>query len=164
MSPARARAVAAASLLTLAVSAAVAASSPDAVFITKAADGGGRTVEIAKVGAAKATSTAVKAFAQHLAIDHRVLNAGLVALAKAKDVTLPPAATTAPSELATRSGAAFDKMFLALMVKEHDAAISLFEGESRDGRDADVKEWAAQQLPALRDHLAKARSLAAGSS
>ena len=34
------------------------------------------------------------------------------------------------------------------------------ESESRDGRDVDLKEWAAKQLPALRDQLAKARVLA----
>jgi len=45
------------------------------------------------------------------------------------------------------------------MVTSLDAAVALFEAESRDGRDDEVKEWAARQLPALRDQLAAARAL-----
>jgi putative membrane protein len=157
-----ARAIRAAWVLTMAVAAPATASSPDAIFVTKAADAGAQTIEVAKVGAAKAASTGVKAFAQRLAVDHRVLTGDLLSLARSKDVRVPaPSATPAAADIAPRSGAAFDRAFLAQVVKAHDALIALFESESRDGRDADVKEWAAKQLPALRDHLAKARALAA---
>lgn len=136
-----------------------AAASPDAVFIAKAGEAGAKEVEVARLGAAKAANPAVKAFAQRLVHDHTTVNAELKGLAKSKDVTVPPAAKTAAAHLATLSGAAFDKAFVAVMITEHDAAIALFEGEARDGRDAEVKEWAAKQLPALRDHLAKATAL-----
>jgi len=157
----RASAVVAACLLTVAVAASATASSPDAIFVTKAAEAGARTVEIAKVGAAKAAATGVKAFAQQMALDHRALASELLSLARSAGVRLPPAPLApVPQDVAARVGPAFDQAFLALMLKEHDALISLFEGESRDGRDADVKEWAAKQLPALREHLVKARALA----
>ena len=45
------------------------------------------------------------------------------------------------------------------MIASRTAAVALFEAESRDGRDDEVKEWAARQLPALRDHLTAARAL-----
>jgi putative membrane protein len=157
----RASAVLAACLLTVAVAAPATASSPDAIFVTKAAEAVARTVETAKVGAAKAAATGVKAFAQQMALDHRAMATELLSLAKSAGVRLPSASPApVPRDVAARVGPTFDAAFLALMVKEHDALISLFEGESRDGRDADVKEWAAKQLPALREHLVKARSLA----
>jgi putative membrane protein len=136
-----------------------AAMSPDSVFVAKAAEAGAKEVDVAKLGAAKATNPDVKAFAQRLVQDHTAVNTELAALAKSKDLKIPASARPAPVDLAKLSGAAFDKAFVALIVKEHDAAIALFEGESRDGRDAEVKEWAAKQLPALREHLTRAKSL-----
>ena len=156
-----ARTIRAAWVLTIAVAAPATAASPDAIFVTKTAEAGAQGVELAKLAAAKASSTAVKAFAQRMAIDRRALTADLLSLAKSKDVRVPPAAAApGAAELATRKGAAFDQAFLAQVLKGHDALISLLESESRDGRDVDLKEWAAKQLPALRDQLAKARVLA----
>jgi putative membrane protein len=156
-----AHAIQAAWVLMVAAAAPAAAASPDAVFVTKAAEAGARMVELAKVGAAKAAATDVKACAQHMAFDHRALGADLGSLARSKDVRVPaPSPAAVLSDVAARAGAAFDRAFLVQVVKEHEALISLFEGESRDGRDSDVKEWAAKQLPALREHLAKVRSLA----
>ena len=138
---------------------AAASPSADSAFITKAAEAGAKEVAVAKIGTNKASSADVKAFAQRLDKDHSALNSELTALAKAKNVDLTARAPEPPADLASAEGAAFDRAFVALMVKEHEAAISLFEGESRDGRDAEVKEWAAKQLPALRAHLAAAKGL-----
>jgi putative membrane protein len=133
--------------------------SADSAFITKAAEAGAKEVAVAKLGTNKASSADVKAFAQRLDRDHSALNSELTALAKAKNVDLGASTPPPPADLTSAEGVAFDRAFLALMVKEHEAAISLFEGESRDGRDSEVKEWAAKQLPALREHLAAAKAL-----
>ena len=138
---------------------AAASPSADSAFITKAAEAGAKEVAVAKVGTNRASSAEVKAFAQRLDKDHSALNSELTALAKAKNVDLGASTPPPPADLVSAEGAAFDRAFLALMVKEHEAAISLFESESRDGRDSEVKEWAAKQLPALRDHLATAKAL-----
>ena len=116
-------------------------------------------IELSRMALDKATNPDVKAFAQRLVQDHTAVNTELTALAKSKDLKIPASAKPAQAALAKLSGPAFDKAFVALMVKEHEAAIALFEGESRDGRDAEVKEWAAKQLPALREHLTQAKSL-----
>jgi putative membrane protein len=138
---------------------AAASPSADSAFVTKAAEGGAKEVAVAKLAADKASSADVKAFAKRLAADHSALNSELTALAASKHVDLPARSPEPPADLASSDGAAFDRAFLALMVQEHEAAIALFEGESRDGRDSEVKEWAARQLPALRDHLATAKTL-----
>ena len=66
------------------------------------------------------------------------------------------------AKLAAVPRAAFDAAFVTAMIARREAAVALFEAESRDGRDDEVKEWAARQLPALREHLAAVRALRPG--
>jgi len=44
-------------------------------------------------------------------------------------------------------------------VKDHETAVTLFEQQSKDGKDDDLRAWAKKTLPALRDHLKMARDL-----
>jgi putative membrane protein len=41
--------------------------------------------------------------------------------------------------------------------------VAAFEALARDGKDAELKEWANKTLPALREHLKMARDLSKGS-
>ena len=50
--------------------------------------------------------------------------------------------------------------YIGQAVKDHEATVALFEGESRSGKDAELKAWAARTLPMLREHLRVARDLA----
>jgi putative membrane protein len=67
------------------------------------------------------------------------------------------AGTTYPWMQAT--GAAFDEGYIAEQIKAHQDAIALFEQQANSGTDADLKAFAAAQLPALRDHLREAETL-----
>ena len=73
----------------------------------------------------------------------------------------PPDGMKAVAVLRSQPPAAFDAAFVAAMIASREAAVALFEAESRDGRDAEIKEWAARQLPALREQLVAARALRA---
>ena len=73
----------------------------------------------------------------------------------------PPDGMKAVAVLRSQPPAAFDAAFVAAMVASREAAVALFEAESRDGRDGEIKEWAARQLPALREQLVAARALRA---
>jgi putative membrane protein len=59
----------------------------------------------------------------------------------------------------TQTGAAFDRGFVEAQVKAHQEAITLFEKESSNGSDSDLKAFATKQLPALRAHLKQAQDL-----
>ena len=138
------------------------AGSADAVFIAKAAEAVTADAALARLGAAKAGAREVKVFAQRLVQGHAALHREIAALAHSKGVELDPPrpeARQVGAALAPLTGATFDRAFLAAALKGHEAAVALFEAESRDGRDADVKEWAARQLPAIRDQLTKAQAL-----
>ena len=44
------------------------------------------------------------------------------------------------------------------MLNGHREAVAAFRAESRSGRDADVKAWAAKTLPTIAEHLKLAQS------
>jgi putative membrane protein len=62
-------------------------------------------------------------------------------------------------QLIRLSGANFDRQFMAHAVKDHEKAVALFESESKNGEDKDLKDWAGKTLPALREHLKMAKDL-----
>ncbi|MFC0385671.1 DUF4142 domain-containing protein [Muricoccus vinaceus] len=62
--------------------------------------------------------------------------------------------------LAALRGRDFDRAYAQAMVEDHEEDIRLFEAEARDGTDADVKAFAAQEVPMLREHLREVRALA----
>ena len=66
----------------------------------------------------------------------------------------------AAERLAQLTGADFDRQFMRQMVKDHKEAVSLFESQSKNGRDEDLKALAGKMLPTLRDHLKMAQEMA----
>lgn len=132
----------------------------DAEFAQKAAMGGRKEVETAKVAAGKASSDGVKAFADQLVKDHTAANEELASLMKTKQMTASPAPkTAAPEAWRNQSGAAFDRAFLDHAIEHHQKDIALFEAEAKNGTDAELKTWAEQKLPTLREHLKTAQDL-----
>jgi putative membrane protein len=133
----------------------------DDAWVMKVAKGGIAEVELGKLAAEKASSDAVKQFGQRMVDDHGKANDELKTLAENKKITLPT--EIGPEEKALRarlmklSGPAFDRAYMQAMVSDHEKDIGEFRTESRSGKDADVKAWAAKTLPTLEEHLKMAR-------
>jgi putative membrane protein len=139
-----------------------AANTADAVFIAKAAEAAAADAALARLGAAKAMTRDVRVFAQRLAQGRSALAREIATLARSKSVDLapPPAEVRrVGADLAPLTGPAFDRAFMAAATRAHAAAVALFEAQSRDGHDADVKEWASRHLPAMRDQLTRAQAI-----
>lgn len=62
--------------------------------------------------------------------------------------------------LAAKNGAEFDHAFVAAMVSDHEEDIAMFDKKAQNADDADVRSLAADTLPKLRQHLARAQELA----
>jgi putative membrane protein len=138
------------------------ARSADSAFIAKATEATRLDAELATLAATRATAADVKAFAKQVLGANVAIARELAALAGTRQIAIAPRRDAAAKVIATLSSqppGAFDPAFLAAMIASRDAAVALFDAESRDGRDDEVKEWAARQLPALRDHLTSARTL-----
>jgi len=63
-------------------------------------------------------------------------------------------------KLSVASGADFDKLYMRHVVMDHEKDVKEFEKESSSGTDADVKQFASDTLPTLREHLRMAQATA----
>lgn len=126
-------------------------------FAVKAANGGMLEMELARMAREKAQSSDVKAFAAMMIADHSKADEALKAIATRKNITLPARLGEEEQkhvdELAKLSGAEFDKKYVDLMVDDHEEDIKLFKEAADDADDADLKRFAATQLPTLQKHL-----------
>jgi putative membrane protein len=138
----------------------------DRRFIEDAAGDGMYEVQAGQLAASKAQSPDVKAFANKMVGDHEQANNELVQLANAKKVELPAAPPRGKrhetEKLGKKSGADFDKMFVAASIKDHEKDIKKFEKASGKVKDPQLKAWIDKTLPVLREHLAMAQKLKGG--
>ena len=129
----------------------------DSVFARKAAEGGLMEVQLGQLALKNASSSAVKKHAQMMVTDHGKANAELKKLAASKNITLPTALGEDKQEkvndLKAKKGAEFDKAYSDLMVEDHKEDVELFRKQAENGRDAEIKSWAAGKLPTLQSHL-----------
>lgn len=140
-------------------------SATDTTFIKSAAQGGMEEVELGKLAAEKASNADVKSFGQRMVDDHSKANDQLKQLAAQKGVTLSstlsPSKKADVSKLSKLSGAAFDRTYVSMMVKDHKKDVAEFEKTSKNAKDADLKSWAGTTLPTLQDHLKMIQDISA---
>lgn len=140
-----------------------AVNSSDKSFLQNAYEDGLAEVKAAELGQTKSANADIKAFSDHIAADHTKANAELKTLADSKKVTLsesPSLVAQAKGKLLdTKSGDSFDKAFAESMVTDHKKAIDAFEKAASEGKDPDVKAFAAKILPTLKMHLSMAEDL-----
>jgi putative membrane protein len=132
-------------------------SAPDSTFATKAAQGGMAEVQLGQLATQKASNPDVKAFGQQMVDDHSKANDEFKAIASGKGVTLPSNIDAKDQatydRLSKLDGAAFDRAYMADMVRDHRADIAEFEREASHGSDPDIKGFASKTLPTLKHHL-----------
>ena len=130
----------------------------DQAFARKAAEGGATQVALAELALQKGRSETVKRAAARIQADHVRTNQMLLVLAAQKGWHLPSTPGSEGEESRSRleklSGAAFDRAYLEATMRDHETDIPAFEQEAGHGSDADLKRFAADTLPALREHLA----------
>lgn len=134
----------------------------DQEFVKDAAQGGMLEVKLGKLATEHAGNDAVKKFGQRMVDDHSKANKELKDLAAKKGITLPTSLDqkhqTMIDKLSKMNGADFDRAYMSAMVKDHQDDVAEFETEARNGKDADIKAWAAKTLPTLREHLKLAQA------
>jgi putative membrane protein len=136
----------------------------DAEFVAKVAKAGTQEVEAGKLAAKQASNATVKAFANRMVTDHQKAGDELMAIAKKHNMSWPTMAATeadkkaAIEKLMALQGSAFDTAYIDSQVTAHKDAVALFEAESKDGKNTDLKAFAAKTLPTLRDHLKEAEA------
>jgi len=131
-------------------------------FVRAAAISDMYEVTAGKIALQRASSSAVKEFAQKMVDDHGKANAQLKALAEKKGISIPTVLSDKcqkkMDELSLKSGAEFDKAYADLMVKDHKEDVDEFKKESEKGNDPELRAWAGETLPTLEHHLKMAES------
>jgi putative membrane protein len=138
---------------------------PDRLFVRTVAIGGMAEVELGKLAEQKGQSEAVKDFGRRMIEDHGQANERLIGLAKADGLAVPQELdgeqTAMRDRLESLSGAEFDLAYLQGQVVEHQKAVQLLEYEIGSGQDVELKNFAAEILPAVLHHLRSAQDLQA---
>ena len=132
-------------------------SNADSTFAKKAAIGGITEVALGKVALTKASNTKIRDFAHMMVVDHGKANDELMGIAKKKNMSLP----TVPDvehqakidSLTALSGVDFDKAYINAMVEGHQKTLNLMQDEASNGKDADLKAFAAKTAPVVQMHL-----------
>lgn len=129
----------------------------DSKFAMEAAMGGMEEVELGRLAAQKGQSDKVKQFGQRMADDHSKANDELKSIASKDGITLPTELDAKHKamvdKMSAMSGDAFDRAYVANMVKDHQKDVADFQKESSGGSNDDIKSFATRTLPTLQDHL-----------
>jgi putative membrane protein len=136
----------------------------DAHFVKEASQGGLMEVRLGQTAKDHASSPDVKNYGEMLVKDHTKANEKLSQLASEKGVNLAkevePKHTDMIKDMEAKNGADFDRAFIEHAVKDHRKDIAEFEKASRDLNDSELKAFATETLPTLRNHLAEAERIA----
>lgn len=128
----------------------------DAEFLEKAAELNAAEIKAGNVAQTKGVSDHVKSMGAKLVKDHTESQIELNKLAGAKGAELPAEPAKSDTEQIERLEKApaerFDKGFLEYQTKSHKTALDLFEKAAKGSKDAEIKAFAAKQLPVLKAH------------
>jgi len=142
----------------------VALTAPEKEFLANTARGGMLEVQLGNIAAQKASSEDVKQFGERMATDHSQLGQKLQQLASNLGFSLPPDLKPEQQNLVSRleklTGKTFDREYIKEMVSDHAKDVSEFERAVSQASNADIKQFASDALPTLREHLKLAREIA----
>ena len=135
----------------------------DNAFLVKAATCDFAVIEISKMAETQA-SPDIKAFAVHIGKDHQASYDKLAGLLKTRKVGVvsgtEPGTKAEIKLLGGLKGADFDREFLKWIIQEHRAGVPISENQINQGKDADVRAFAKENLETARKHLQEAEELA----
>src|SRR5690242_10004580 len=137
--------------------------SGDETFAKKAAEGGMAEVKLGQLAEERGSNPAVKNFGRRMVQDHSKANNELKEATSKENIELPSELDKSDQatydRLSKLSGDAFDRAYARDMVKGHSKDVSEFQKEAKNGRDESIKNFAAQTLPTLQNHLDQARQM-----
>jgi putative membrane protein len=128
-------------------------------FVRKASIANEFEIESSNLALEKSKNSKVKSFAQHMVDDHTQTGDKLKEALESSKSNAEPAESLDEkhqnllNQLDGASGQDFDSQYISMQTKAHKEAVSLFSDYSKHGKDPALKDFAAETLPALKDHL-----------
>ncbi len=126
-------------------------------FAKDAATGGMMEVQLGNIAVKNSATQSVKDFGKMMVDDHTNINNQLKDLSAKKMVNLPTTVTDKQQkeidELSKKTGAAFDKDYVNMMIDDHKKDIDAFKKAGNKLTDKDFKSFITNSLPTLQKHL-----------
>jgi putative membrane protein len=122
-------------------------------------------IQSSQLALSKQPDADTKPFAEKMVQDHQKTSNELKALVDGGKVkaTLPTALDAEHQnlldDLKAKNGKDFDQSYDQVQLKAHRDAVALFEAYAKTGDNSDLKSWAGQTLPHLKEHLSMAEKL-----
>jgi putative membrane protein len=138
----------------------------DREFLRNAAESGLAELQAAQLALQAAPSPDVRQFAQQLVEEHTASNARLAAIAARKGGELPATPGLVEQgrirQLQLSTGPEFEQQYVeSLGVRAHQGTVALFQQHAERGQDPELRRFAQEQLPKLRQDLQLAQQLQA---
>ena len=133
-----------------------------ATFIKDGIEGGMTEIKASGLAITNSNNHKVIGLAKMLIEDHTRIDSTLRESKAGKkisdSITISSAHLAAISDIAKKSGPAFDKAYLQLMVNDHEQAVKLYTAASTSSN-SNIKKIALQNLPAIKMHLDSANKI-----
>jgi predicted outer membrane protein len=131
-------------------------------FVQKAALGNKVEMEMAQLGIQHGQNLQLKEFSSKLHQDHLQASNRLATVAKDLGVTLEKDLKPKHKEKmdGLKNASNFDREFTLALLKDHARDVALYEKAESQIDNQQVKQYARQTLPTLRQHLTQAKALA----
>ncbi|MFD1770349.1 DUF4142 domain-containing protein [Sphingobacterium suaedae] len=137
----------------------------DTTFATEAALSGLAEVELGQLALEKADEQQVKDFADMMVKDHGKANEELQKIASDKKIMLPTALdlkhANIRDDLLSKSGAEFDKAYVAAMVDGHEKTYALMQEGAKNMVDEQLRAFAEKTAPIVKVHLERIKAIQA---
>jgi putative membrane protein len=139
------------------------ASRKDRNFIEDVAIGNMAEIQNGQLAQQRAQNQMVRDYANMMVNDHGPAGERLSSLAAALGVTPPTELDWMHRRMAKKLREAnegeFDALYIKSQVKDHRKMVELLEDQIEDGEDAELKRFASEMLPKVREHLVMAQRL-----
>jgi putative membrane protein len=132
-------------------------------FLSEAASANMAEQELGRLAETRAQSDRVKDYGRRMVEDHKKAQDQLDSLVREERVTVPEKVSgehrKTIDRLSKLEGSAFDRAYMDAMREDHTKDVEKFEHASKTIKDAQVKRYAQETLPVLREHLQLARDV-----
>lgn len=133
-------------------------------FVRTVAEAGHTEIAASQVAEKNSKNPRVTGFAQMMITDHTKAGTQLDTIASHNEADLPPRPSQSHKKtidsISQLSSPQFDKAYMQMMVKDHEAAVGLFT-DTKDNRAAVIKNFATKTLPVIQMHLDSAKAILA---
>lgn len=132
-------------------------------FVQKAISGGMMEVELGNLAGNKAQNPRVKNFAAMMVADHSASGNELKQLANGNSIPAP--ANLLPEHrghvdmMKNKTGSAFDKAYMDMMVKDHQKDLDEYKKAANNLSVPQYKAFASKTVPVLQKHLDSAQAI-----